>query len=165
MSAPKQLAKRQKLERKRRRKHEALRRRQDNRQTALHPSDFLDPFPIASGPIGGIKMSTVLEDFVAPLTDLAEGYDALSKIFSMGLVAWNAALEPENRRGAFVSSAIDAALKDASIEDRLGYRKLIEALIARKLQLFANYRRPILSYHLAELEDGGLHLTVASALC
>jgi hypothetical protein len=166
MSAPKQLAKRQKIERKRRRKQEALRRHRQRKQpTALHPTDFFDPVPVACGPIGGIKMSAVLEDFIAPLTELAEDYEAHSNIVSMGVVAWNAALEPEHRRAAFVGCMIDAAMNGATIEDRLTCRELIEDLIARKLQHFANYRRPILSYHLDKLEDGSLYLSVASAVC
>ena len=165
MSAPKQFARRQKLERKRRRKQAALsRHRQRKHPTASRPTDFFDPLPIASGPAGGIKMSTVLEDFVAPLTDLAEDYEAHSKIISMGVVAWNAALEPAYRRTAFVSSMIDAAMNDATLQDRLTCRELIENLIARKLQHFANYRRPIISYHLDELDGGGLYLSVVSAV-
>ncbi len=164
MSAPKQLVKRQRLERKRRRKHETLRRRQREWRTGSRASGFCDPLPVFSGPMGGIKMSTVLEEFVEPLTDQVEGHKAYARAISMGIVAWNAALEPESRRAAFVSSAIDAALENPNDEDRLRCREVIEHLIARKLRCFAQYRRPILGYHLDELEDGGLFLSVISAV-
>jgi hypothetical protein len=165
MSAPKQLAKRQKLERKRRRKHEALRRRQRRRQADLRPSELFDVFPAVSSPVGGIKMSTVLEDFLAPWADSAENIEAYSTIISMGVVAWNAALEPAHWRAAFVSSAIDAAMKNASIQERLACREFIENLIVRKLEYFAEYHRPILAFQLDELDDGGWYLSVASGLC
>ncbi len=165
MSSPRQLAKRQRLERKRRRKQEALRRRHREHPSVLPPIDSPDPFPAVSGPIGGIKMSTVLEDFVAPFIEQVEGFKAYSTLISMGVVAWNAALEPECRRAAFVSSAIDAAMKNAGLHERLTCRELIEHLIARKLRHFAKYRRPILAHQLDELEDGGFYLSVASAVC
>ena len=164
MSAPRQLAKRQRLERKRRRKRETLRRRREKQPPFPSAGDFFDAFPAVSGPVRGIKMSTVLESFVAPLLHQVDGYRAYSTLISMGVVAWNAALEPEYRRTAFVSSAIDAAMKNATLRERLEGRELIEGLIARKLQHFANYQRPILAYQLDELEDGVFYLSVASAL-
>ncbi len=109
-------------------------------------------------------MSTVLEEFVAPMFDVAEGYEACSTVISIGIVAWNAALEPDYRRAAFISSAIDAAMKDADIHERLRCKALIENLVVRKLQHFAEYRRPILAFHLNELDDGGFYLSVASAV-
>lgn len=165
MSAPKQLAKRQRLERKHRRKQESLSRRQKQQRSDGGLSNFRNPFATVVGPVGGVKMSAVLEDFVEPLLDQANGYEACSKIFSMGTVAWNAALAPESRRAAMVNSAIDTAMEGASIGDRLGCMELINNLIARKLQHFADYHRPILSFQLNELPDGQYYLTVASEVC
>jgi hypothetical protein len=165
MSAPRQLAKRQRLERKRRRKREALRRRQEKQPPVAYAGDSLETFPAVGGPVGGVKMSKVLESFVAPLLHQVDGYRAHSTLISMGVVAWNAALEPDYRRAAFVSSAIDAAMKHATLQERLEGRELIEGLIARKLQHFANYHRPIFGYQLDELEGGGFYLSVASGLC
>jgi hypothetical protein len=165
MSAPRQLIKRQKQERKRRRKQEAIRRRQRKRQAGPTSMDCLDSLSAVRGPVGGIKMSTVLEEFVAPRSDAAEGFEAYSKVLSMGVVAWNAALQPEQQRAAFVSSAIEAAMNAASLHERLMCQELIDDLIARKLRYFARYHRPILAFHLEELDDGGLYLSVASAVC
>jgi hypothetical protein len=165
MSAPKQLAKRQKLDRKRQRKREALRRRDKKQSGNGGLLDFLAPFPMVNGPVGGIKMSKVLEDFVEPLADPDLDYDGYEQLLSMAMVAWNAALEPEYRRAFFISSAIDAAMEHASIWERMACRELIEKLVSRKLEYFANFPRPILAFHLEELEDGKRHLSVVSAVC
>jgi hypothetical protein len=167
MSAPKQLEKQRKLERKRRRKQEVARRRQRRQPADQGLTDFPDfpRFVVTRGPVAGVKMSTVLEDFAAPWIDSAEDYETMLDIYSMAVVAWNAALLPEYRRAAFVASAIDEAMEDASIHDRLTCRQLIEELIARKLQHFVGIDRPILSFQLDQLEDGGFYLSVASGLC
>lgn len=163
MSAPKQLAKRNRLERKRRRKQEAMRRRQ-SRRDERRPSGVLESFPSVSEMLGGIKMSSVLEEFVAPWRDEVEGREEYSKLLSLGVVAWNAAMEPEERRAILLNSATAAATEGMSHEGRLACRKLIDHLIARKLRYFASCRRTILTYHLDDLPDGGLHLSVASLL-
>lgn len=167
MSAPKQLEKQRKLERKRRRKQEAARRRQRRQPADQGLADF-PSFPgifAPRGPAARLKMSTVLEDFVEPWTDSTEDYETLAGILSVAIVAWNAALQPAYRREAFVDSAIDEAIQRASIHDRLACRQLIDELIARKLQHFEGIDRPIFSFHLDRLEDGGFYLSVVSGVC
>jgi hypothetical protein len=165
MSAPKNIAKRQKIERKKRRKKENQLRRQKKQQTCFGLPNFYDPFPAAFGPIGGVKMSEVLQDFVAPWFDSDLDRAAYERLLSMATVAWNAALQPEYERASFISSMIDAAMSNASIQERLFCREFIEELVLHKLKHFAKYHRPILSFQLTELEDGGWYISVASAVC
>jgi hypothetical protein len=107
-----------------------------------------------------------LQEFVEPLADSTADYDAYKRLIQMGVVAWNAALEPERGdRDAFIGAAIDESMADASLWERLACRAQIDKLVARKLQQFAGYHRPILAFHLEEVEDGGLHLSVASGIC
>jgi len=164
MSAPKQLAKRQKLERKRRRKRETRLDRQKKRQTGWYQPDSFGPVGIVGGPVGGIMMSEVLQDFVAPLVNSVDGHAAYQRLFSVAQVAWNAALEPVYRREAIIADAIDEAMPGESQWARQECRELIDWLVARKLERFAKYQRPILSFQLDELDDGGYYLSVISGL-
>jgi hypothetical protein len=166
MSAPKQLAKRQKLERKRRRKRENSLRRQKTRQADWREPDGFDSVGIFSGPVAGVKMSDVFEDFVGPMLDSAhdQGLVSCEQLFSMAQVAWNAALEPKCCRGAILSDAVNAAMPGAAFWVRQECREFLDCLVARKLERFANYDRPILAFHLDELEDGSLHLSVVSGV-
>lgn len=164
MSAPKQLAKRQKLERKRLRKREMRLKRQKKRQTCWYRSDGIEPVATRNVPAGGLKMSTVLEDFVAPLLDSAEDRDAYERLLSLGLIAWNAALQPEHRREAMIDDMIEEGLRGESPWERQACREIVQRLVARKLGRFAKYQRPILAFQLDELEDGGYYLSVVSGL-
>jgi len=157
MSAPKQLAKRQKLERKRLRKQKTRLTRQKKRQTCWHQSDYF-------GLVGGVKMSEVLGDFVAPLADSADNLAAYERLLSLGLVAWNAALESEHRREAMIDDLLEEVLREASLWERQACHEIVDRLVARKLESFAEYQRPIMAFQLDELEDGGYYLSVASGL-
>ena len=61
-----------------------------------------------------------LEDFVEPYRDSADTYDAYRKLLSVALVAWNAALLPEDQRRAMIAEMIAAGLSGAS--GRIGLR-------------------------------------------
>ena len=94
MSVPKQLAKRIKLEKKRARKREIRRARQQSLGSyGYEPDGFDPPGPAPSG-FGGVKMSEVLMDFVAPEIDSSLDKAALKRLYSMAQAAWNIALQP-----------------------------------------------------------------------
>jgi len=164
MSAPKQVAKRRKLERKRLRKRETRLKRQRKRQTGWYRPDCFGPLATLNAPVGGVKMSEVLGDFVAPMADFGHDRAAYERLLSMGQVAWNVALEPEHRREAMIDDMIEAGLPWGSLWERQACRELVHRLVARKLESFAKYHRPILAFQLDELEDGGYYLSVASAV-
>ena len=165
MSAPKQLAKRRKLEKKRLRKRETRLKRQRKRQTGWYRPDGFGPVAMLDAPVGGVKMSEVLGDFVAPLADsFGDDRAAYERLLSLGQVAWNVALEPEHRREAMIDDMIEAGLPRESLWERQACRELLDRLVARKLESFAKYQRPILAFQLDELEDGGYYLSVASGL-
>jgi hypothetical protein len=166
MSAPKQLAKRQKLERKRRRKRESFLNRKKRQQPCWGRPDFdYEPSLVANGPVGGFKMSDVLQEFASPLIDETADGKTLRRVFSIAVLEWNAALEPVYSRSAFIASGIDGAMKNTEPWERLACRELIESLVARKLAHFARYQRPIMAFQLDELDDGGYYLSVASGVC
>ena len=61
-------------------------------------------------PAGREKMSEVLEDFVEPYRDLADTDDAFRKLLNLGMLAWNAALMPEDQRRAMIDEMLAAGL-------------------------------------------------------
>jgi hypothetical protein len=164
MSAPKQLAKRRKLEKKRLRKRETRLRRQKQRGTDWFGPDPLDSTSLICGPVGGVKMSTVLEDFMAPLIECANGWAEYERLFRLGQLAWNVALAPQAAHEGMIDEAVREAMPDASFWAQQECRELLNWLVARKLKSFARYERPILGFQLDELEDGGFYLSVMSGL-
>jgi hypothetical protein len=161
MSAPKQFAKRQKLARKRQRKHQRERRNQ-RKERFLSQPDFGGPSVDFDAP-GGIKMSEILDEFVEPFMHLVDGEEALRKLLTLGVVAWNAALGPEARQQEMVDDVIRKGLRGESEETQAACREIVNQLVARKHKFFAAYRRPIINFVLEHRSDG-YHLLVLSEL-
>jgi hypothetical protein len=166
MSAPKQLVKQQKLARKRQRKLQS-RLKKEKKRGYLREGWFSSAEP--SGPIlhfgdsGGLKMSDLLKEFVEPYHHEAHDADAYRRLLSLGLLAWNAALQPEAEQQEMVDDVIGKGMHGESEEVQAFVREIVNQLIARKLHHFAQYRRPILDFVLQETDDG-LHLAVISAV-
>jgi hypothetical protein len=114
-------------------------------------------------PAGREKMSEVLEDFIEPFRELAEGEDEFRNLLNLGMLAWNAALMPEGERQAMIDEILGSALSRASEADRAHARMLVEALIRRKEEHFAANQRAIFSFELTDT-GRGYHLSVASTL-
>jgi hypothetical protein len=159
MSVPKQMAKRRRLELRRRRKQVARQRHQ-----AQHPA-LPGEVGIAHS-VGGIRMSDVLEDFVEPfihyLPDEPD-LNAYRGLLSLGMAAWNAALTPDLlKRQRLIDDVIRSGLCSAT-QDQAIFRQLVDELIVRKERHFAGYNRPILDFVLEDRGDSW-HLTVASVV-
>jgi hypothetical protein len=114
-------------------------------------------------PEGREKMSAVLEEFVEPFRDMAESHDDFHKLLNLAVLAWNAALLPEDKRRAMVDDMLAAGFSRASAADRAFARQIIEAMIRRKEEHFATNRRAIVSFQLIDRGDD-FHLSVASTL-
>ena len=164
MSMPKQAAKRRKLEKKRLRRREAHVKRQKRRQGGWCGPDWFEPVAALGVPGKIAKMSDVLGDFIAPVADSADDIEAYERLLSLGVIAWNVALQPEWRREAMIGAAIDDEIGWDHVWEREMRRDLLRRLVARKLECFAACQRPILAFHLDELEDGGYYLSVASGV-
>ncbi|CEF48412.1 unnamed protein product [uncultured bacterium] len=108
-------------------------------------------------------MSEVLEGFIEPYRDLADTDDAYERLLTLGMLAWNAALLPVDRRRTLIAETLEANFAMASRSDQALARETIETLIRRKLEHFAENQRAILSFKLSHTRDG-LHLSVASTL-
>jgi hypothetical protein len=110
------------------------------------------------------KMSDQLTAFVEPYSEVIETDEAIRKLLTVGMVAWNAALKPPAKRpemlGAFLHTFGGAGTQLAA-----EFLQIVGALIQRKETdpRFANDRRRMIDFVLTETPSGP-HLQVLSAL-
>ena len=109
-------------------------------------------------------MSDVLSEFVAPEIDSTVVGTDLKTLLSMAQAAWNIALEPESRHERMIDDAIKENMDHPAPLERESCREFLRGLVARKLECFARYQRPIFGFQIDELEDGDYHLTVISGV-
>jgi len=112
---------------------------------------------IAGEALDGVKMSEVLEEFIAPYRDIADTEDAFHLLMATAVVAWNTALFPPVER----KGHIDLTLEDLPPELRAGGQAFISELIDWKERDFAAYRRMILDYKITDFGQD-YHLVVLS---
>jgi len=104
-------------------------------------------------------MSEVLWEFVAPYMPLAPEREAVEKLLTLAIAAWNVTLFPVAERAQRLhelSSTLPA-------EARTDFLALIEEMMTRKAQYFAQHTRYILNYELTE-RQASYHLNVLSTL-
>ncbi len=116
-----------------------------------------------ASPPGMEKMSDVLEDFVEPYQDSIEGDDAYRKLLTVAVLAWNAALMPEDRQKAMIDDVLSKGLPPGSDDLVAGLRSIVEGMVKRKKAHFSSNRRAIISFELTDLGDQ-YNLSVASTL-
>jgi hypothetical protein len=114
---------------------------------------------IISNPPGQIKMSEVLRDFLAPYWHIPEDEEAMRKLITTALVAWNAALLPEAERADHLA-AMAKALPDETHAD---FYAIVNEMIERKEKHFAQFDRTIVDYELVDRGDD-YHISVMSWL-
>ena len=105
------------------------------------------------------KMSEVLWEFVAPYMPLAPNREAVEKLLTLAIAAWNVTLFPVAERAQRLhelSSTLPA-------EARTDFLALIEDMMTRKARYFAQHTRYILNYELTE-RQASYHLNVLSTL-
>ena len=79
------------------------------------------------------------------------------------MLAWNAALLPEDEGRAMIDETLRAGCFRASQTDRAQAREFVEALVRRKKEHFAANRRAIICFTLTDTGDRN-HPSVASPL-
>ena len=108
---------------------------------------------------GEQKMSSVLLDFVAPYTAMAQSEDQFRTAIQIGLIAWNIALLPPEVRKEKVESLIKQAARTGAVQ----FMGIINEMVERKERYFANCRRWILAHHVM-ITRRGPHLSVVSTV-
>ncbi len=137
------------------------------RPNQVSSSDLAPSIPqgikVVFDPAGQERMSDVLERFLEPFDDDALDYDSYEKLLNMGMLAWNAALLPEDEGREMIDEVFAKAFSPASDEVFNFAWDLIEMMIERKLRFFPDNLRAILSFKLTDMGDG-FHLSVVSTL-
>ena len=142
----------------------ASRRKRERRQGIFKVPSFAEQEweapPLPGPPPGLKKISHCLFELVDPLISEASDLDECRAILSMAAMAWNlshlqAATREERVVGAIESSGY------GGIDDALMGAFLLE-LAERKLRLFRDDPRVVLSWNVKEIRNG-FHLTVAAA--
>ena len=104
-------------------------------------------------------MSAVLLDFIEPYQEHADTTEAMHKLLSIDLIAWNGAMLPEAQRVASLQKVSETLPAD-TVED---FYAIVEEMMVRKNKHFAHYTRPILDYELTDLGDS-YHMSVVSPM-
>jgi len=105
----------------------------------------------------GVKMSEVLEAFIAPYMEFAETEESFEKLVAIAVIAWNAALLPRRAQ----TKAINDLLTSLPPETHADAKSIVRDLIRRKRKYFGKIRRAIIDFEIIDTRDG-FHLTVAS---
>jgi hypothetical protein len=114
---------------------------------------------IVRNPPGQVKMSEVLRQFVEPYWHIPDDEEAIRKLLTTALVAWNTALLPEAERAENLQK-FATALPEETHED---FYVIVGEMIERKEKYFAQYDRMILDYELVDRGDD-YHISVISWL-
>ncbi len=107
----------------------------------------------------GVRMSEVLEQFIAPYRDWADTEEALHRLLVTAIAAWNIAIFPDQEQNVQLEKFIGLLPEEV----RENGREIVKEMIERKKKHFARYRRMILDYELVD-EGAEYRLHVVSTL-
>ncbi len=111
---------------------------------------------------GVIRMSEVLEEFLEPYLEMIHTHRERDTLFSLGVFAWNAALLPQSESNDSIKHLLNLATKNDLVASEI--QEILDGMIERKLEYFADIRRVIINIELTGQEDD-FHLSVASTEC
>jgi hypothetical protein len=114
-------------------------------------------------PRGAQRMSEVLEAFVDPYLGLASTDNGQRVLLEIASLAWNAAILPEDERQAMLNEVVEKGLPGFQGQAHEELLDLIANMIARKLALFDENKRFILSVELTSAEGGYLSVISTAA--
>jgi hypothetical protein len=112
-------------------------------------------------PKGEVKMSKVLADFVAPYLSFANTENAYRLLLTLGMMAWNASLLPDDEQEDMINQVLASGLPTVTDQEATDIRTLARELIARRKALFAEHKRWIVSFEWNDTGKG-YQLSVAS---
>lgn len=105
----------------------------------------------------GVKMSEVLEAFIAPYMEFADTEESFEKLVTIAVIAWNTSLLPRTAQ----TKAINDLLISLPPETRADAKSIVRDLMRRKRKYFGKIRRAIIDFEVIDTGDG-FRLTVAS---
>ena len=125
------------------------------KESPLHSAE------IVLEPTGEVKMSEVLMAFVEPYRQIANTEEAMQKLITLAVMAWNASLVSSEEQQEMVEEFLKVGMPDATEELKAELKEIVNELIDRKKRYFSEYQRVIIDF---ELKDIGreYHLSVSS---
>ncbi len=110
------------------------------------------------------KMSEVLVDFAEPLLEAADDNLSAEVAITISALVWNLTFMPENKREDEILKMIPIVSPTDDINDLIMTKSIINMLIVRKEEFFADNKKYILDYEISFAGNKGLNLSVASTL-
>jgi hypothetical protein len=142
------------------RKKREQRKLYESLKTELTKNVPLGDAKIVVQPSGQTKMSEVLLEFVEPYSQYWKTKEELNKLLGMAVIAWNAALLPENER----KEIIENALKAVPPEIRQDMKAIVDGMIQRKDKHFAHNKRFIVNYQVTMTREGPYVTTLSTLI-
>lgn len=114
---------------------------------------------VTFNPPGEKKMSQALEELITPYLEETGTLDEFKSLVLLGSMAWNATLLPAEERDVLLKHA----MKTAPRALRSDLDRLLKLLMSRKIALFPNDHRYIVSTNVTDLGDQ-YHIAVAYSM-
>jgi hypothetical protein len=118
---------------------------------------------MAIEPKGAVKMSEVMEDFIAPYMGAIDNLQKLRSFFCLAAIAWNTAVLPESEEKEVLDTILQKQLFLYDRETQETTKEIIDELIARKHQHFSDIKRFIMDFEITETKQQ-YNISVASTL-
>ena len=124
------------------------------RRTRLHADLVLPPgTKLVHNMPGQIKMSEVMQEFIAPYRDLARDESEVRHLLMLALVAWNASMIPERMQNSEPVRRLIEGIAAVPGGPFAAAAEVVAALTQRKLDHFAAIHRKILSFDFVDRGD------------
>jgi DNA primase catalytic subunit len=114
-------------------------------------------------PEGMEKMSEVLRRFIAPYVDNVENIQYYKNFLSIGVLAWNLTVVPEDKQQEMKDMMLSEMFAEAPSEIQHDIEEILDDLIARKKKYFSSIKRFVVDF---KVKDTGrdYNLSVVSTL-
>lgn len=105
----------------------------------------------------GVKMSEVLQAFIAPYMKFVKTEEHMQKLVTIAVIAWNTSLLPKGEQ----MKAVDNVLTSLPPDVQADAKSIVMELMQRKKKYFGKIRRAVLDFEVVDTRHG-FHLMVIS---
>jgi hypothetical protein len=118
---------------------------------------------LVMNPKGLEKMSDVVEAFLEPYMHDVHTRQDYEKLLMLATMAWNTSFLPEDKHQSALYRFVEESHPSHDLSFQKDIKDLLEAMIARKKEFFADNVRKIINFQLEDMH-GSWHLSIASTL-
>ena len=112
-----------------------------------------DPTPSLPIDIGEDSLSDTLPAFAEPALETTTGGESFRSALTLAVLAWNISLLPESKQQTILETRLEPLMTLYQGRDHDTVRQIVEMLVQRRLQKYADQRRFILGFELDEATD------------